>query len=613
VDAYRPWQVFDVAIHKGTKACGEGHLLINGQAVDWSDNTVKGAGIFPTALSGIFESREVYATWKASCIANEAQILSFHVQQVGEHLAQYDSGFTISFRQQDRLEVLRVAAQPIDISSPDDLAQQWTHPNRNRHFTLTHASANTGDFCLDDEYLELQALKAQAHRLQALIKQKKHRIYELVRDDFRTFYSTIKKCDSLKCVFRTTMHKLPEYAHIISLHFRYQCPLSQVTAASEENFSLEGIRKQGVGDVSYGAGHPIHEAKLPPSTGQHEELDSPSADYGKTAPTAVHDDEYAAPWPTQSQTRDVFPTSTSHQTGNDPSSSSPTHHNTTPSSFPTHHNTTPPASEFDDGRFPPYFLLKLVVPPLFVLIIVTSIILLALRRFKLLCTSARCQASRSSSCEEHHTCRANRRAEFEHAWRDWWNRYRRPTCSNDYEEKRALILEQEAVLETAMQDEIRGLRVAQEIVGDLVRAEEGRSRLYHQANMPPLQHSHYMAAEHQAAIPFPPTSSSSSSSTITPTADSSLGRYRRSSCTSTYSGSSMPPPQYEEELGSDIEVVDGFMFSPTFGQGHGHAHSTLEDGYGYGDDTTPDSSVVDCSPRMSFDTGRTTLTAKERD
>jgi len=58
---------------------------------------------------------------------------------------------------------------------------------------------------------------------------------------------------------------------------------------------------------------------------------------------------------------------------------------------------------------------------------------------------------------------------------------------------------------------------------------------------------------------------------------------------------SLPPPRYEEEIEGDMTVVDGFRYTPT---------ST---------DDTPDSSVIDCSPRMSCDTGRTVVTTKGGD
>jgi hypothetical protein len=56
---------------------------------------------------------------------------------------------------------------------------------------------------------------------------------------------------------------------------------------------------------------------------------------------------------------------------------------------------------------------------------------------------------------------------------------------------------------------------------------------------------------------------------------------------------SAPPPRYEDELEGEMTVVDGFRYTPS---------ST--------DDAT-ESSIVDCSPRLSFETGRSTLLTKD--
>lgn len=53
---------------------------------------------------------------------------------------------------------------------------------------------------------------------------------------------------------------------------------------------------------------------------------------------------------------------------------------------------------------------------------------------------------------------------------------------------------------------------------------------------------------------------------------------------------SAPPPQYEAELDDDMMVVDGFGYTPS------------------NTDETPDSSVVDFSPRMSTETLLTNTT-----
>ena len=124
-----------------------------------------------------------------------------------------------------------------------------------------------------------------------------------------------------------------------------------------------------------------------------------------------------------------------------------------------------------------------------------------------------------------------------------------------------------------MQDELRALRSAHQIVEEMYDAEEGRSRLYRTVNQPrgPLA----------SAVELPATVSSSGSS----------GERRNSASLSMYS---LPPPQYEEELDGDLTVVDGFQYTPS--------SSSAEF------DNTPDSSVIDCSPRMSCDTGRTVVT-----
>jgi hypothetical protein len=104
-------------------------------------------------------------------------------------------------------------------------------------------------------------------------------------------------------------------------------------------------------------------------------------------------------------------------------------------------------------------------------------------------------------------------------------------------------------------------------------AEEGRSRLYRAANRP------------GAVLAAPAELDAAGSS-----------RRGRRNSTSLSLSSLPPPPRYDEELEGDLTVVNGFQYTPR--------SSSV-------DDDTPDSSVVDCSPRMSCDTGRTMITRGE--
>jgi len=588
-----------VAIHRATEACEQGHILVNGQKIKWSDKTAEGAGTIQTPLVSGLGNRDLNATWRASCIDDEAQILSFQIHQVGLDVVKEDSGFTISFKQQDQPEVLRLLGEPIDVSNTQGLADQWTHPDRPQRLTLIPIVHAAGKSSLDDELLQLEALKAQAYDLERRVREKKYRMHELLREDFRAFCSNIKKCDSLKCVFRTTMHKLPEYAHIISLHFQHHRPSPQVPVSSENEPWLNRIHKQGDDAILYGgteaSAHGLESSPSPIGHDAVDEDDPPPSDHDEKTPTQLNHTVYTSPSPSSSRSIQSSPTSAPH-------------HNVSYVSTPPNRMSTAP--QFGDHYHFHHHLFRHIILAVLLLLFLGGITFRALRHLRLCCASPRCRASCSSAREERRNRRAYRRAARQHAWRNWWNRYRRPECTTDYEEKRTLVLEQEGVLEGAMQDEMRGLRVAQEIVGEMVRAEEGRSRLYQQANMPQHSRSHSpTVAELGEAM-----SSSSSSPSAVPQIFRnvvSLARYpRRTSSASSRSGSGIPPPRYEEELEGDIDVVDGFNYSPTYGMGSGLTHlHTLEDGYAeeYGDDATPDSSVVDCSPRMSFDTGRTRL------
>lgn len=133
-----------------------------------------------------------------------------------------------------------------------------------------------------------------------------------------------------------------------------------------------------------------------------------------------------------------------------------------------------------------------------------------------------------------------------------------------------MILDQEGRLEAVMEDEIHSLRIAHEIVGDMVRAEEGRSTFYRRANLPPHSQATFTPVELEAAT---------ASISRTP----SLPSYHTHSDAGSSSNES-PPPRYEEELEGEITVVDGFQYTPS------------------NTESTASSSVVSYSPRMSMAT-----------
>jgi hypothetical protein len=217
------------------------------------------------------------------------------------------------------------------------------------------------------------------------------------------------------------------------------------------------------------------------------------------------------------------------------------------------------------------------------------------------CASPRTKAERAARQEEQRNIQAYRRAARRHAWRKWFrpHTWRDQDRIEDYEEKRALIRHRESTLEEAMQEEIRQLRTAHGMVNALVQAEEGRSRVQlipqpYTCPTPgdcrcPILHDH----PHYGSVPPSPTSSTyMSENSVVDSPSRPLSR--TSSLPSYRSDASTAPPGYESEEDMSGVVANGFRYRPV------SPPTTLTSASRW----TPDSSIVDVSPRPSAETLR---------
>ncbi|CAI6232537.1 unnamed protein product [Periconia digitata] len=214
------------------------------------------------------------------------------------------------------------------------------------------------------------------------------------------------------------------------------------------------------------------------------------------------------------------------------------------------------------------------------------------------CCSLRSRTERAAAREERRNARAYRRAARNHAWRNWWRgNWRDRSRIEDYEEKRSLIQDQENVLEDAMQEEIRQLRAAHGIVNELIGAEEGRSSSSPSSRQRP-SHIHCPAPQ-QPIIPEAPYSPLSATSTYPPTSLPECPSRPLSRTDSLPGYASSSPPAYEEDEDVSDSVANGFrnyVTSPTTSTSSAASSASSR--------WTPDSSVVDVSPRPSADTLR---------
>lgn len=158
------------------------------------------------------------------------------------------------------------------------------------------------------------------------------------------------------------------------------------------------------------------------------------------------------------------------------------------------------------------------------------------------------QVDRAARLEERRRRSLYRRAAWVQKWRNLAGRFRRQYCPiaqavDSWDEKRARVLEQESLLESVMEDEIRILRNANRIESSIDAAEEGRNDYIYDRGGP--------SERRRSMVTLPG-----------------------------YESEGTQPPGYESDVGSIIAAIRSRPIE---------------------DEDTPDSSIISTSPRISRD------------
>ncbi|OMP82178.1 hypothetical protein BK809_0006488, partial [Diplodia seriata] len=449
---------------------------------------------------------------------------------------------------------------------------------------------------IEDEIETLRELEAEEKRIQERIRQQKEVIHQHMRDHAHSLKDELKTCDNLSCVFSAFLHKAHGAVRIIYIHLSPGPHHPHDDDMDRPPFPpYHGHPEQAFADIDTAHGPPHHPGPLAMKFDHHG---PPPHGYGPPPPPPPPPPGYDGPG------------------GYGPPPPPPPPFGGPPPPPPP----PPPGFEGAGGRGPP----PPPPPPPHhhhhgprpvhgVLMAFASLTGLAcvfgfIRRN---CCSLRQRTERRATREERRTARQYRRLARRHAWKQWWNGSEDDWDRRaDYEEKRALILDQEDRLEEAMQEEIKNLRTAHELAHDIVQAEQGRTspaspgastcpcvnahahnhvhthppmHAYPGPSMQPPPQPHHMA--HGMYTPPPPHNMSRTSSL--PSYKSDLGSVDTDDA----------PPAYEEDADSSDIVVDGFReYTPSV--------TTV---------FTPESSIPDVSPRPSFDTMREPVEPMESD
>jgi hypothetical protein len=497
---------------------------------DFASGSASYAGVTDVQENAWYLQHDLELEWDSQCLhgqdtEDDAQRLSVNIKAIdGKQLQGPYPGFSISYKQRSRPELLRLEAGPYHDAQEEDSADSWRAPPA--HLRIVTASKE-GDLSsvvapiysdLEADIEELKALQREREQLDKIIAEKQKYISAQVESRVQTFKEELRQCDNVTCVFKTLAGGAHSAWRIVYTRFRPQHHFASPSTSSMGRLK-DDFR------VSHGGYNKISEGKV---------------DITSDAPHR--------------------PAASSSST---PQSSESSHHGAP--------RMPPPGSPF-------------VIAIEIVLGVLCCGCLIKVLQSR--CCSLRSRTERAAAAEERRNAAAYRRAARKLAWRKWWRgNWRDQERIEDYEEKRSLIQHQESILEDAMQEEIRQLRAAHGVVNDIVQAEEGRGASY--------------ATHHCHCAHHPPNSPRlSTTSTYPPTSIPEMPSrpLSRTGSLPSYRSGATSPPAYESEEEEDMSetVANGFRnyaISSTSGEESGSRW-------------TPDSSVVDVSPRPSADTLR---------
>lgn len=588
-------QLFNLQAFPSEKPCGTSNLTLNGVPLlqEWESAGIHAQGLASVNSSG----HELNLFLRSDCLygsegisgPSATQLLTFTIEKVNSQIIKSISGFSLSFKQAPTPELLRLSVVPDFEARDQPYSEAWRNPPAN--LRLIPVSEDQEGFetqrqlTIADHIEDLNRLEAQATLLQKLIEEKKEFIKAEFKEGAHALKEEIKQCESLVCIIKAIGRKVRAAAHVVYLKFHTNRHLHHNFTTE---FSIAGIQAPTTMTVSTDtpqAPDAVHCTDGKPSC-------KPNIQLCRNCRNETALDEKAGPGLTVAS---VHPLSEEQA--------------------------------WRDAQPPSSFAIFLKT-----ILLITGIACL-IAFFKRQCMSLRRQAERAADRERRkaeclYKCQSRKQA-----WKDWWHGRRRGNPgrrTGDYDEKRVLIIQQEGVLEGAMQDEIRQLQIQEEIrqlrhtrdqVDDLIRAEEGRNTYLSSsgtARQHPQPFSHVptpITIPNMASIMYPPQHDRSSAHNAYNTPNSRIhdpfahpeddsdseppmSPVSRTSSLPDYkteASNQSEPPAYDDQ---DDMVNDGFSdYSPS---------STMSSHDGE-DGWSPGSSIPDISPRPSIETTRTFL------
>ncbi|KAL1955853.1 hypothetical protein VTO42DRAFT_8011 [Malbranchea cinnamomea] len=249
--------IFYLDILSTNSVCGESNIRLNGQYLDlqWDGVSAVGEGNITAELANGLGLREFLLHWHSLCISSPkgsieeyaAQILTVTFAPTFQPAPEETSGFAVSFNSVGQPKLFRLVNSPVEISADDDLSGEWLVPvdSTNPHL---QQQLSQEPIDLETELKQLEWLKEQAARLDAMIREKDREIRLQLLSDCTFMSSQLKQCKDLKCFIGTSFQIVPDLFRLLKYKFG---PLPSSLSGSPCYPSSEGTPQRNTSSDVY--------------------------------------------------------------------------------------------------------------------------------------------------------------------------------------------------------------------------------------------------------------------------------------------------------------------------------------------------------------------------
>ena len=197
--------------------------------LQWDGSSAAGEGNLTAELAGGLGSRELAVNWQSVCVSSPkgsieeyaAQILTVTFHPVGQPAGQETSGFAVSFNSAGYPQFLRLVNSPIELSDEEGCFEEWLYPmdSTKMQQQQQQLSEEQTRVDLEAELKQLEQLKQQAERLDAMIQQKDREIRTHLLSDCTFMSAQLKHCRDLKCFIGTSFKIVPDLFRLMKYKF----------------------------------------------------------------------------------------------------------------------------------------------------------------------------------------------------------------------------------------------------------------------------------------------------------------------------------------------------------------------------------------------------------